>query len=231
MNNEYKKIIKNILENGINQKCRNGTNIIIPHYSFTINNIKDNHKISLRKMYYKGVEGEFNTLIDPTPLTNIKQFEDNGCNYWKLWSDEGGSINIDYHNMLHPQLEDIIQQIKDKPNSRRHHIELWNPENVKNNVLSLPCCWNGLTFSVINNTLHLKWSQRSVDVMLGLPADVYLAYLFMQHIASLCNLKIGSCMFSLSNLHIYDQHIKNAKILLNNTVSDCDKKIEFELIA
>ena len=203
INKEYKILVRDILTKGTAQECRNGSQIIIPHYSFTLDlSYEDKARLKLRKMFYKGVAGEFNTLIDPTPLTNVKQFEDNGCNYWKLWARDTGDINVDYHNMMHPQLANVIEQIKTDPDSRRHLIELWNYENVESNSLSLPCCWHGLTFSVINNILHLKWVQRSVDTMIGLPADIYLAYLFMELIATECNLTIGTCMFALSNVVI-----------------------------
>lgn len=232
MNREYKKLIKHILTNGIKQDCRNGSQLIVPHYSFTLDlSSGTNHICTLRKMWYKGVEGEFKTLIDPTPLTNVKQFEDNGCNYWKLWANEDGSLNIDYHNMMHPRLRNLIHDIKHDPHSRRHVLELWNQPNVDSDKLSLPCCWHGLTFSVIDNTLHLKWTQRSVDTMIGLPADIYLSYRFMCHIAQLCDLKIGTCMYSLSNCHIYASHVDGAKEILKRSKKDYNKPLKFELIA
>jgi len=230
INKKYKKLIKKILKAGAKVVGRNGGTLIVPTYSFTLDhNHGTNHELLLRKMYYKGVKGEFDTLIQPQPLRNISQFERNGCNYWKLWAKEDGSINIDYHNMLHPQLEELIENIKKDPNSRRHLIELWNPINVKQGTLSLPCCWHGLTFSIIDNTLHLKWTQRSVDVMIGLPADIYLSYLFMKHVAQLCDLKIGTCMYSLSNVHIYEEHIGNAFNILKRSKRDFDKPLKFEL--
>lgn len=230
INKEFKQLVREILTKGTAQDCRNGSQIIIPSYSFTLDlSNEDKARLKLRKMFYKGVAGEFNTLIDPTPLTNVKQFEDNSCNYWKLWSKENGSINVDYHNMMHPQLANVIEQIKTDPDSRRHVIELWNHKNVESGNLSLPCCWHGLTFSVINNTLHLKWVQRSVDTMIGLPADIYLAYLFMELVATECNLTIGTCMFALSNIHIYEEHIESAKELLTRNTGDFDKPLKFEL--
>ena len=231
MTREYKKLVSTILKAGEIQKCRNGSQLIIPHYSFTLDFRTQSSKLKLRKMWYKGVTGEFLTLISPIPLTHIIQFEENDCNYWKNWATKDGSINIDYHNMLHPQLEDIIDQINKDHNSRRLHIELWNPKNVSNGSLSLPCCWHGLTFSVINNTLHLKWTQRSVDTMIGLPADIYLAELFMVYISEHCGLRIGTCMFSLSNVHIYAEHIDKAYELLDRTEEDFDNPLKFELKA
>lgn len=228
----YKELVRVILTQGTRQDCRNGSQLILPHYSFTLDfsdPTQDNHILKLRKMWYKGVKGEFDTLISKEPLVNVIQFEANGCNYWRDWADDEGNLNLDYYNMLHPQLEDIIEQIKIDPDSRRHVIELWNHEHVKNGELSLPCCWHGLTFSIIDNTVHLTWVQRSVDTMVGLPADIYLAYKFMQLICTECNLGMGTCMFALSNVHIYSEHIEGAKELLDRTEADSDKILKFEL--
>ena len=234
MNKEYKDLVNHILQYGINQNCRNGSQRIIPHWSMVLDFSepkKSNHILKLRKMYYKGVEGEFKTLISKTPLTNVKQFEANGCNYWKNWADDDGSINLDYYNELHPALENVIEQIKRDPDSRRHVISLWNNENAFNDSLSLNCCWHNLTFIVIAGVLHLTWTQRSVDTMIGLPADIYLAYKFMEYIANECDLAIGTCMFSLSNVHIYSEHLDAACKLLDRTEYDFDKPLKFELKA
>lgn len=229
MTKQYKLLITHILENGVAQNCRNGSQLIIPHYSFTLDFAKDDAKLKLRKMWYHGVIGEFKTLIQDEPLTNVSQFESNGCNYWKEWAGPNGELNLDYANMLKPQLTAIINQIKQDPESRRHVIELWNYKNIPE--LSLPCCWHGLTFSIIDSTIHLKWTQRSVDTMLGLPADVYLAYLFMSLVAEATGFNLGTCMFSLSNVHIYTEHIENAKELLNRTEEDFNKPLYFALKA
>ena len=230
-NKEYKKLVETILTNGTEVDSRNSLTLAIPHYSFTIDDMEDDWRLLLRKLYVKGIYGEFLTLIDPTPLTNVSQFEANDCNYWKLWSGESGYINIDYHNKLHPRLANLISEIKADPTSRRHIINLWDQDNVDSGELSLPCCWNQLTFSVIGKKLHLTWTQRSVDTMIGLPSDVYLAHLFMSYVAIHTSLEVGSCMFSLSNVHIYSQHTEGAKELLTRTEADYDKPLKFKLEA
>ena len=233
MTKEYKELIEYILNNGIEQGCRNGSQLIVPHYSFTLDfTNKENSKLKLRKMYYSGIEGEFKTLINSKhPLTNVSQFEANGCNYWKAWAKEDGSLNLDYYNALHPTLERVIEQIKNDPESRRHVISLWDNEHAFDGSLSLHCCWHNLTFSVIRGVLHMTWTQRSVDTMVGLPSDIYLAYKFMEYVANKCNLEIGTCMFSLSNVHIYSEHIDGAYELLNRTEEDYDKPLKFQLKA
>lgn len=232
LSHAYKQLVSHILTTGVKQDCRNGSQLIIPHYSFTLDHSAGNqHVLKLRKMWYSGVLGEFKTLVSKEPLTNVKQFEANGCNYWKDWADKNGDLNLDYYNEMHPALTNVIAQIKANPSSRRHVISLWNNEHAFDGSLSLHCCWHNLTFSVIDGILHLVWTQRSVDTMIGLPADIYLSFLFMVHVASACNLEIGTCMYSLSNVHIYEEHITNAWCLLERTEEDFDKPLKFELKA
>ena len=228
-NDKYKELVHTILTKGQWQEARNGQCLIIPHYSFTIN-AKD-WRLNLRKMWYSGVRAEWDTLMDTeNPLTNVKQFKDRGCNYWDNFAAEDGSIRLDYYDMLHSQLEDVIKNIKRNPHDRGHVVELWNHNNVKSGVLSLRCCWHGFTISVIGSTAHLNWVQRSVDTMLGLPADVYLAYLFLNHICDEVGLNMGTMSFDLSNAHIYQQHIDGAKEIMNRTEADYNKPLKFELI-
>lgn len=232
INDEYKLLVSKILSEGTIQMCRNGSQLIIPHYSFTLDlGSCDNHKLTLRKMFYKGVLGEFKTLVSPEPLTNVAQFEANGCNYWKDWTGVNGELNLDYYNEMHPALENVIEQIKQDPTSRRHVISLWNNEHAFDGSLSLHCCWHNLTFSVIDNTLHLVWTQRSVDTMVGLPSDIYLSYLFMLKVATECELEIGTCIYSLANVHIYSEHIDAAFEILKRTEADFDNPLKFELKA
>ena len=77
----YKILLIVLLNTGTKQEGRNGNTIVIPHYSFTLDFSTgiDSAKLKLRKMFYRGIEGEFLTITDEkTPLTNVKQFEDNG---------------------------------------------------------------------------------------------------------------------------------------------------------
>ena len=229
---EYKDLVQHILHKGNHQVCRNGENLIIPHYSFTLDHSTgENYQMLLRKYFYKGVKGEFTTLMSDEPLTNVRQFEDNGCNYWKDWAGPKGQLVLDYYNEMHPAIENVIKQIQKDPGSRRHVISLWNNEHAFDGSLSLHSCWHNLTFSVIDGYLHLAWTQRSVDTMVGLPADIYLSYLFMQRVAGMCGLEVGSCMYSLSNVHIYNSHIDGARALLLRTEDDYDKPLKFELLA
>ncbi len=228
-NDSYKKLIEHILVNGTWQESRNGNTLAIPSYAFTIDDMENDWKLLLRKMYYKGVFGEWLTFSNHTPLTNIKQLEDNGCKYWKGFEDEDGSINLDYANKLPQQLDEVIEGIKLDKTSRRYHIELWDSNKEHRSKLNLECCHHGYTFSIIDNTLHLTWIQRSVDSFLGLPSDVAFAHYMMKYVAEQCDLTIGSCMFALSNVHLYENSIAQSKELLTRTINDYEKPLKVEI--
>jgi thymidylate synthase len=226
-NEQYKQMVEHILKNGKHQTCRNGEQLIVPHYSFTIN-WKD-WRLNLRKMNYKGVYGEFLTFIDPKPLTKEKQFQDNGCPYWKMFADEDGNIRLDYHDELHKQLNWVVQQIISNPTDRGHVIDLWSPENVQSGVLSLRCCHYSYIFSVIGNEIHLVWNQRSGDTMLGIPSDVYLGHLLLKYIAEKTDKIPATMTFNFANAHIYLSHVENAKLLLMRDETDYNKPLKFQL--
>ena len=210
---KYKELLQTILDRGIWLESRNSRTLQIPFYSFTINS-KD-WKLGVRPMHYKGTLGEFRTLMDlDNPLTNVSQFEANGCPYWDLWGGPGGSLKLAYYDNLHPQLEDIIEQIKVDLYSRRHVVDLWDHEQVQSGVLSLPSCWYNMTFIYTGEQLDLVWTQRSVDTYYGLPADIYLAYLFLQYVCEQANLPTGDIHFSLSNVHLYENQVQVAKEIL-----------------
>jgi len=122
-----------------------------------------------------------------------------------------------------------MKAVKTDPESRRHVISLWNHSNVQSGSLSLPCCWYSMIFTVIDGILHMQWIQRSVDTMVGLPSDVYLAYKFMEHVANYADLTVGTCQFALSNVHIYSEHIEDAGKLLTRTERDFEKPLKFLL--
>ncbi len=228
-NVKYKTLIRKILNEGIWHESRNGLTLNLPHYSFVVDDMETDWKLLLRKMNYKGVFGEWITFSDKKPLTDIKQLQDNGCPYWNMFADEDGSINLDYANKLPHQLEEVIQGILSDKHSRRFVIDLWDSDKHHRDELNLPCCHFSYVFSVINNTLHMTWNQRSVDTFLGLPSDVAFAHYMMEYIADKTDLNIGSCMFALSNVHLYENSIQQAKEILNRTTDDFDKPFKVQL--
>ena len=164
-----------------------------------------------RKMFSAGVFGELAAMLRKPK--HIDDFTKWGCNYWGLWAKADGSINVDYGNAWFDfNGVDQIAQLKDKlannPTDRRMIISGWKPDGL--DELDLPCCHHTYQFFVDNGKLHMSWSQRSVDLMIGLPSDIVFAAAWLIAVAREFNLKPGIITMFLGDCHVYKQHTEAA---------------------
>lgn len=213
----YKELVKNVLSNGKPKQGRNGTTISLPGTQLKFDGLNI-PLLNGRNIYYKGILGEFAAFMHNK--TKVKDFKNYGCNYWDAWCDDKGKLNLDYVNQLHErqvkvgdywytQLEALKIGLVNDPMSRRHIINLWVPENIHN--LSLPCCHFNYQFIVDSyNKLHMIWTQRSADVMVGIPADMILAYLWVQCLCREFGFEPGIVTMNFGDTHIYEEHMEGA---------------------
>ncbi len=208
---EYKKLIKRVL-NGTVRSGRNGKTVSIVGEQIKFDDLMFDHfpVITGRKMFINGIVGEMAAFLKGPK--HVTDFEQQGCNYWKLWANEDGVLNVDYGNKWRDfhgtdQIATLIDNLKNDPYGRRHIIQSWDPSNLDN--LSLPCCHYCYQFYVDDKKqLHLIWIQRSVDVMVGLPSDAVLAALLLLLICRSTDMKPGTITMQLGDVHIYSKHIK-----------------------
>lgn len=118
--------------------------------------------------------------------------------YGKQWRAFGNKNPVD-------QLQKVIDQIKSNPDSRRLLVVAWNPEDI--DTMALPPCHYAFQFEVYNGKLSLMWSQRSVDVGLGLPFNIASYALLVHIVADICGLSVGELIFSGADVHIYENHV------------------------
>lgn len=144
---------------------------------------------------------------------NVKFLRDKlGVNYWNEWQDENGTIKKGYGYQLakplynyNSQVDYIIGEIKNNPNSRRIITELWNVDDLED--MTLTPCLHHTQWVVENGKLTLFLKQRSVDTALGLVSNLF-QYQILQHIiAKECNLEVGDLIWTGVNIHIYNRHI------------------------
>ncbi len=131
-----------------------------------------------------------------------KKWGDLGPVYGKQWRDFFG---VD-------QLEDLINEIKTNPNSRRLIISAWNPKQVKE--MALPPCHCFMQFYVCNNRLSCQLYQRSADVFLGVPFNIASYALFTMMIAQVCDLELGDFVHTIGDAHIYLNHLDQINLQL-----------------
>lgn len=205
---DYGRLVADVLENGVNKITRNGITRSLFGKSLVIDNIKKKFPVLQgRKMFTKGIIGEFCAMVrQPKTVEDFKKW---GCNYWELWAKENGDLNIDYGNewFANGQIDHLKDCLKNNPNDRRMIITGWNPMNVKAGKLSLPCCHYNYQFYVAEGTLSMIWTQRSVDIMIGLPSDIVFAAVWLITLANEFGYKVGHIKMDLGDCHIYDGHI------------------------
>lgn len=141
---------------------------------------------------------------------------------WRHWTDSEGN-EID-------QLKDVIEQIKNNPDSRRLIVNAWNPEDVinagtKGSKAALPPCHVMFQFYVIEGKLSCMLTQRSLDSLLGCPFNIASYALLTHLVAHECGLEVGEFIHSVGDAHIYLNHIDQVKEQLSREPRDLPKLI------
>ena len=209
----YRRLIRDILDNGEVRKGRNGTTRSLFGRTLVVDLQEGFPLLKGRRIYYKGVLGELAAMLKG-PKT-IKDFEDQGCNYWKLWGKADGTINVDYGNSWldyngFNQHANLIDTLKHNPTDRRMVITGWRPDKLDD--LDLPCCHYAYQWYVRDGKyLDMLWHQRSVDTMIGLPSDMVFAAAWNIMIANEVGLVPGKITFTLGDTHIYEEHLMPAR--------------------
>lgn len=227
---DYCTLIQEILRDGDDRNTRNHPTRAVFGKMLTVHELTwgEFPILSGRKMYYKGVLGELAAFLKGPK--HLKDFEAEGCNYWKNWADEDGSIRVDYGNSWLDfngvnQLEDVLSSLAEDPNGRRHIISGWRPDHLHN--LSLPCCHLLYQWYVNGDRLEMIWYQRSVDTMIGLPSDVILAAAWNILMAYYLGLNPGKLVFMLGDTHIYQSHMDGVEIYLDRAAHTSNAPVAY----
>jgi len=136
-----------------------------------------------------------------------KRYGDLGPVYGKQWrAFEGRDHAVD-------QLQEVIQQIKKNPNSRRLIVSSWNPPLI--DQMALPPCHAFFQFYVQNGKLSCQLYQRSADAFLGVPFNIASYALLTMMVAHVCDLEVGDFIHTFGDAHIYANHLEQVKLQLS----------------
>ena len=177
--------------------------------------------ITTKKCHLKSIIHELLWFIAGD--TNIKYLNDNGVRIWNEWADENGDLGPVYGHQWRSwptaegktidQIQTIVDQIKNTPDSRRIIVSAWNVGEVEN--MALPPCHCLFQFYVADNKLSCQLYQRSADVFLGVPFNIASYALFTMMMAQVCDLELGDFVHTFGDTHLYSNHIEQAKLQLS----------------
>lgn len=210
---KYKKILDNTIKKGIYRNDRTGVgSYSLFNQSLNWNLNKTFPIITGRKIYENIFNTEFDWFINGE--TNIERFKNNNVNIWNEWADENGDLGpvyghqlINFNNSNINQLKQVIESIKHDPDSRRHIISLWNPQQLKD--MALPPCYLYFQFFVENNKLNMFVVQRSGDLFLGIPYDIALFSKLLLYVSYETNMIANNITLQIVDAHVYKNQIES----------------------
>jgi len=174
--------------------------------------------LTTKKVHLKSVIHEVLWFISGE--TNVKPLQQAGVSIWDEWADpETGELGPVYGaqwrrwqgpaGKVVDQLQGVIEQIRQNPDSRRLIVSAWNPAQI--DEMALPPCHCLFQFQVMGDHLHCQLYQRSADIFLGVPFNIASYALLTQMVAQVTGLKPGEFIHTFGDLHLYDNHLQQAK--------------------
>jgi thymidylate synthase len=232
---QYHDLLNHILDNGFEKEDRTGTGTMsVFGYQMRFDLNKGFPLVTTKKVHLKSIIYELLWFLNGD--TNIGYLKENGVRIWDEWADENGDLGPVYGHQWRnwnsegiDQISEIIQTLKNNPDSRRMMVSAWNPsvmpdtkksfsENVSNGKAALPPCHALFQFYVANNKLSCQLYQRSADVFLGVPFNIASYALLTQMIAQVCDLELGDFVHTFGDVHIYKNHIEQVKLQLSRSI-------------
>lgn len=187
--------------------------------------------LTTKKLHLKSIIYELLWFIKGD--TNIKYLNDHGVSIWDEWADENGELGPVYGAQWRrwktadgreiDQLSELMEQLKNNPNSRRLIISAWNVGEIEK--MALPPCHSLFQFYVAEGRLSCQLYQRSADTFLGVPFNIASYALLTMMIAKVLGLQPGDFVHTLGDTHIYLNHFEQVKEQLDRTPRSLPKMI------
>lgn len=216
---QYHELIKYVQEKGTKKSDRTGTGTIsVFGYQMRFNLAEGFPLITTKKLHTRSIFHELLWFLKGE--TNIKYLKDNKVTIWDEWADENGNLGPVYGKQWRSwqtadgrtidQITNVIEQIKNNPDSRRLLVVAFNPGDV--DKMALPPCHAFFQFYVANGKLSCQLYQRSADIFLGVPFNIASYALLTHMIAQVCNLEVGDFVHTLGDAHLYSNHLEQAQL-------------------
>lgn len=219
---QYLDLMQHVLDHGTQKHDRTGTGTIsVFGYQMRFNLQDGFPMVTTKKLHLKSIIHELIWFLSGD--TNIKYLKDNGVKIWDEWADADGNLGPVYGSQWRSwpkpdgekidQITQIINTIKNNPDSRRIIVSAWNVAEIEN--MALPPCHAFFQFYVADGKLSCQLYQRSADIFLGVPFNIASYALLTMMVAQVCGLAYGDFIHTLGDAHLYNNHIEQARLQLS----------------
>ena len=219
---QYIDLLNHVLKNGIEKSDRTGTGTIsVFGYQSRFDLSEGFPVLTTKKLHLKSIIHELLWFL--TGDTNVKYLQENGVRIWNEWADENGNLGPVYGYQWRSwpapdgrhidQISQVIESLKNNPDSRRHLVSAWNVGQI--DQMKLPPCHILVQFYVANGKLSCQLYQRSADIFLGVPFNIASYALLTLMVAHVCGLQPGEFIHTLGDAHIYLNHMEQVKLQLS----------------
>lgn len=211
----YEDLLRDVLENGTKKSDRTGTGTRSVFGRQIRYDLSDSFPlITTKKVHTKSIIGELLWFLNGD--SNVGYLQDNGISIWNEWADDNGDLGpvygVQWRSWPTPdgehidQITNVVENLKNNPDSRRHIVSAWNVSEIDN--MALPPCHLLFQFYVADGKLSCQLYQRSADLFLGVPFNIASYSLLTHMIAQQTGLEVGEFVWTGGDCHIYDNHIE-----------------------
>ncbi len=218
---QYLDILDRILREGTQKGDRTGTGTLSIFGTQSRYDLSKGFPLlTTKKLHLKSIIYELLWFLQGD--TNVKYLQEHGVRIWNEWADENGELGPvyghqwrswpDYDGGHIDQIQMVLDQIKNNPNSRRMMVSAWNVAEV--NKMALPPCHTIFQFYVADGKLSLQLYQRSADTFLGVPFNIASYALLCMMMAQVTGLQPGEFVHTTGDTHLYLNHLEQARLQL-----------------
>ncbi len=218
---QYHELLRAILSKGEERGDRTGTGTVgLFGYQMRFDLSEGFPLVTTKKLHLRSIIHELLWFLQGN--TNIGYLKENGVRIWDEWADENGDLGPVYGHQWRSwptpeggtidQIQQVVDTIKNNPNSRRIIVSAWNVADVGR--MALPPCHCLFQFYVSGNKLSCQLYQRSADVFLGVPFNIASYALLTMMVAQVCDLIPGEFIHTFGDVHLYSNHLDQARLQL-----------------
>ena len=211
---QYLDLMRHVKDHGVRKEDRTGTGTLsVFGYQMRFDISEKFPAVTTKKLHFKSIIHELIWFL--LGETNIKYLQDKGVSIWDEWADKNGNLGPVYGSQWRSwhtadgrtvdQISQVIDQIKNNPDSRRLIVSAWNVGEIEK--MALAPCHAFFQFYVANGKLSCQMYQRSADIFLGVPFNIASYALLTLMIAQVCGLKPGEFIHTLGDAHLYLNHM------------------------